>query len=162
MSWPIIFTVPGVPVALGRHRVSIINGHAHMYDAPKSASYKGAVAMFAHHAMDGRPPLDCAVTMKILVLRTVPKSWSKKKQAQALSGDIKPVSRPDVDNYTKAILDGIIGIVFHDDTQVTTLRVGKRYAEQPSVIVTVEPDQEVINKEVLYGTQGCTEHHGSE
>ena len=118
--------------------------------------------MFAHHAMDGRPPLDCAVTMKILVLRTVPKSWSKKKQAQALSGDIKPVSRPDVDNYTKAILDGIIGIVFHDDTQVTTLRVGKRYAEQPSVIVTVEPDQEVINKEVLYGTKGRSEHHGSE
>lgn len=35
--------------------------------------------------------------------------------------------RPDVDNFAKAVLDGMNGIVFHDDTQVGVLRVEKHW-----------------------------------
>lgn len=146
--WPIKFEVPGDPVAQGRPRVSTINGRPRMYDAPKSASYKGVVAMFASHAMRGIAPLDGAVSMSIMVLKKIPKSWSKKKKSQAIKGEVKPTSRPDVDNYTKAILDGINGIVFLDDCQVTRLIVSKHYAEQPSVIVVVNRDGYYSDKEL--------------
>lgn len=155
------FEIPGEPVAQGRPRVSTINGSPRLYDAPKSASYKGVVALFAKHAMRGRDPIDSAVRMEITVLKTVPRSWSKKKTAAALSGEVKPTTRPDVDNYTKAILDGINGIVFIDDCQVTHLTVSKQYAQQPSVVVTVNLDEE-ISMEAAYGTKGRSEHHGSE
>lgn len=154
-----MFTVPGEPVAQGRPRVTTINGNPRMYDAPKSASYKGVVAMFASQAMRGRAPMEGSVMMIIKVKKKVPRSWSKKKQAQALSGEIKPTGRPDVDNYTKAILDGINGIVFMDDSQVTYLTVSKLYGEQPEVRVLIGPD--ITIKEEPYGTEGCTEHHGS-
>ena len=140
MTSPIMFTIPGEPVAQGRPRVTTINGSPRMYDAPKSASYKGVVAMFASQAMRGKAPMEGSVMVFIKVKKRIPTSWSKKKQAQALSGEIRPTGRPDVDNYTKAILDGINGIVFMDDSQVTHLTVSKHYGEQPEVMVLVGPD----------------------
>lgn len=128
-------------MAQGRPRVTTISGRPRLYDAPKSASYKGLVALFANHAMRGKLPFEGAVRMEIRVLKSIPKSWPKKKKALALAGEVKPTSRPDVDNYTKAILDGINGIVFEDDCQVTHLTVSKHYAEQPSVIVAVDADK---------------------
>ena len=35
----------------------------------------------------------------------------------------------DVDNYAKAVLDEMNGVVFHDDAQVIQLRVTKQYAD---------------------------------
>lgn len=146
MRSSVTFKIPGEPVAQGRPRVTTINGNPRMYDAPKSASYKGVVAMFASDAMGGDPPFDCAVAMSIDVCKQIPRSWSKKKQRDALEGIIKPIGRPDVDNYTKAILDGINGIVFLDDSQVTFLRVSKKYAASPSVRVTVWLNHEEFEK----------------
>ena len=36
-----------------------------------------------------------------------PQSWSKKKQKMALSGEVKPTTSPDIDNYLKSVLDGM-------------------------------------------------------
>jgi Holliday junction resolvase RusA-like endonuclease len=38
----------------------------------------------------------------------------------------------DVDNLSKLIMDGLVGIVYKDDIQITTLRAGKRYIARPS------------------------------
>jgi hypothetical protein len=67
----------------------------------------------------------------------VPASWSGKRQAAALAGYIRPTSRPDTDNYVKAALDAINGIVVADDCLVVELVAEKRYARVPQLTITV-------------------------
>lgn len=45
----------------------------------------------------------------------------------------------DLDNLAKAILDGIKGYVFHDDSQVARLLVERRPGERERITVTVAP-----------------------
>jgi len=44
-----------------------------------------------------------------------------------------PVSRPDVENYAKTLLDALNKFVFPDDSQITTLLVRKRFVETDGV-----------------------------
>lgn len=47
------------------------------------------------------------------------------------------ITKPDVDNTTKNILDPINKVVYKDDAQVCKLNVEKRYANQEYLIVTI-------------------------
>jgi Holliday junction resolvase RusA-like endonuclease len=49
----------------------------------------------------------------------------------ALSGELCPVKRPDLDNYMKTALDACNEIVFADDSQIVKLIANKRYGEKP-------------------------------
>jgi len=140
----ISFFIPGEPVAQGRPRATTINGRPRMYDAPKSATYKNMVSMVASRKMEKSILMEGAVGVTIIVHKTIPKSWSKKKQAQAIEGDIYPIGRPDIDNYVKAVFDGLNGIVFRDDSQVTHIIASKIYASTPGVSVSIS-ETEVKN-----------------
>jgi len=129
------FFVPGEPVAQGRPRMSTINGHPRMYDAPKSANYKAVVAMMAAKEMAGNELMDKSVAIEITVHKPVPQSWSKKRQKEALSGEIRPTGRPDIDNYIKCVFDGLNKIVFRDDSQVTHVTASKMYSTTPGMSV---------------------------
>jgi Holliday junction resolvase RusA-like endonuclease len=52
--------------------------------------------------------------------------------------------RPDADKLARAFLDSITGIIIQDDSQVTDLRVAKRYGipERTEVTVNVIDNQE--------------------
>ena len=63
---------------------------------------------------------------------------SKKKTALALAGELMPGSRPDLDNFIKAALDGCNEIVFKDDSLVVTITATKRYSDRPALTITVE------------------------
>lgn len=129
------FFVPGEPVAQGRPRMSTINGHPRMYDAPKSAEYKALVAMMAAKEMAGAGLMESSVAIEITVHKPVPQSWSKKRQKEALSGEIRPTGRPDIDNYIKCVFDGLNQIVFKDDSQVTHVTARKMYSTTPGMSV---------------------------
>lgn len=57
-----------------------------------------------------------------------------------LSGEIKPTKKPDLDNISKVICDGITkhGDVWYDDSQVCTSLLIKRYDLVPRVEVVLE------------------------
>ena len=55
-----------------------------------------------------------------------------------LSGEIKPTKKPDIDNITKCILDGLNGVAYRDDTQVVEVSAKKIYAEKAEVKVEIE------------------------
>lgn len=129
------FFIPGEPRALGRHRVTITKGKIHNYDDPKSAEYKNLVAMLASQQMNGMPPMENPISVTITVHRQIPQSWSKKRQREALAGEIRPTSRPDIDNYVKCVFDGINQIVFKDDSQVTHVTARKMYSTTPGMSV---------------------------
>lgn len=128
--------IPGPPVAKGRARV-LKSGRS--YTPAKTANYAAKVAHLGKQAMGIDGPYNGALSVFIGVNKEIPASWSKRKRADALAGIIKPVSRPDGDNYEKAILDGLNGVVWHDDGQVVDMTWRKRYAAQPCVVVSVEP-----------------------
>jgi Holliday junction resolvase RusA-like endonuclease len=70
----------------------------------------------------------------------VPVSLSKRKR-QAMFGSVC-LTKPDADNIAKIVLDALNGGVgWKDDSQVTSLKVHKRYVmtdeEQPRIEVTV-------------------------
>ncbi|MHA6574540.1 RusA family crossover junction endodeoxyribonuclease [Pseudomonas yamanorum] len=136
---PVSFFVPGEAIGKGRPRVTTIGGRARMFTPKKTANYETLIAMAAHEAMQGRELLGGPVMMELAIRVAVAASWSKKKTAAALDGDVMPTKKPDADNVLKAICDGINGIVFKDDVQVVNVSLSKRFSATPGVTVKVVP-----------------------
>ena len=42
----------------------------------------------------------------------IPQSKSKKQKEKMITGEIKPIVKPDVDNVAKSILDALNGIIY--------------------------------------------------
>ncbi len=143
----ISFFIPGEPVAQGRHRLTTINGHARMHDAPKSAAYKNLVSMVASQKMADKDLMNDSVSVIITVQKSIPQSWSKKKQAKAIEGTVRPTGRPDIDNYIKSVFDGLNGVVFKDDSQVTFVGAYKQYSTTPGVSVVIFDEKELEGKQ---------------
>lgn len=76
--------------------------------------------------------------MKVDIIRAIPKSFSKKKRVEALDGLLRPVSKPDTDNYVKAIADALNGVCYVDDSQVVSVVANKWYGLNPRIEVVVE------------------------
>ena len=132
------FTIPGQPVGKGRPKFARKGGFVRAYTPEKTASYENLVAMAAHDAMKGKSLILGAADVTVRMYVSVPSSWSKKKIIAALAGEIRPITKPDMDNVVKGIFDAMNGIVWKDDSQVTDCSVIKRYAETPRAEVTVE------------------------
>jgi Holliday junction resolvase RusA-like endonuclease len=130
----VFIQMPGAPVAKGRPRFA--KGRA--YTPAETAAYEKALAWAALAAMAGRKPLDGPLDVGVFVFIAPPASWSDKRKALALSGLILPTKRPDGDNYLKAALDSLNGVVWHDDAQATDIRVRKRYRAEPGLFITVQ------------------------
>lgn len=136
------FTIPGDPVAKGRARSVTRRGKggasyiAHI-TPEKTERYEARVAVFAQQAMAGTQPEEGAVSLSVRAYFPIPASWSKKRQQAARDGLEHHTKRPDADNCAKAVLDGLNGVVWKDDSQVVTLSIEKRYAEVPRVEVIV-------------------------
>lgn len=131
------FVVPGVPVAKGRARSFVRNGHVAHYTPEKTANYENLVKLAAQRAMRGRQPFAGACELELVLFMPVPTSWSNKKRNAALAGDIRPMSKPDCSNVLKAIEDAMNGVVWIDDKQETDVHIKKRYSTTPEAIVRV-------------------------
>lgn len=124
------FTVYITPVAKARPRVSMRNGRAFAYTPKKSADYEIAIAAHCPNT-----PMDGPLAINLQFGIPIAKSWSKAKQDDALSGRIRPTSRPDIDNYIKAIMDAVNGRAYHDDSQVVDLSASLIYSDWPHVLL---------------------------
>jgi len=102
----------------------------------KTANWEQEIAKAAKQAMGSQSPLEAPVALSVRVIKTIPVSWSKAKRQQAESGTIRPVGKPDLDNYIKAIMDAGNGILWVDDSQVCELHSSKAYGS-PCIEVTV-------------------------
>lgn len=135
----IIIVVRGDPVPKARPRAAVVRGTARIYTPKTSRDYEDKVRLAARRAIDGRAPLEGAIALRLELILAVPASWPKSKRAAAFAGRLLPASRPDADNFAKAILDGMNGIVFHDDAQITDLTITKRYGAEPQAIARIAP-----------------------
>ena len=137
MPKKIEFTVYGEPVAQGRPRATTINGRVKMYDPKKSSEYKNYIRLVAsQHAP--KELLDGPLQLDVKIYKPTLKSFSKKKKEMAEQGVLRPTTKPDVDNYVKAIKDALKNVIWKDDSQVVDLQVSKYYSEKPRIEVKIE------------------------
>jgi Holliday junction resolvase RusA-like endonuclease len=132
--------VYGAPVAQGRPKFSTHGGFARAYDPAKSRDYKDYVRLAAVTQMAGRPPLQGALELSVRIYRPIPKSFSLKKASLAEQGILRPITKPDTDNYIKGIKDAITGICWQDDSQVVAYiePTGKYYSITSRIEVTIK------------------------
>ena len=146
MPWtcgePIRIEVPGPPKALERNRHRIVkkrDGSQFVanYLPAKSRAEQSSIRKFAWEVMGNRAPLEGAVDLRVAAYMPVPTSWSKRKQAEALSDQARPTGRPDFDNIIKNVSDAFKEIVWRDDTLVTDAAVFLRYSDRPRLVIEV-------------------------
>ena len=137
----ISFTVARTSVPKQRPRIS----GRRAYTPKRTKDYEERVLEAFRSSYSGFYPAfgkDVPVRICISVIQEIPKSWSKKKRAQAENGEIVPLSRNgDVDNIAKSILDALNGFAYEDDCQVTTLIVTKQYGVRPCAEVQLGEDE---------------------
>jgi Holliday junction resolvase RusA-like endonuclease len=110
--------VYGKPVGKARPRFGRSRtGKAVAYTPFKTKKYEQEVKTLAQVAMFGKSMLEGPVRV------TVAAYFSHKTKTGYHT------SRPDLDNIIKAILDGLNGIVFHDDAAVAEIIASKKYGE---------------------------------
>ncbi len=138
-STSIVIVVPGQPQGKGRPRVGKVGGHARMFTPAKTVAYEGLIAHAGQQAMQGRALIEGPVAVVVDMRCQVPASWSKTKKALALTGKVRPITKPDQDNVLKAIFDGLNGVAWRDDVQVVDITSRKRYDPMPGVVVEITP-----------------------
>lgn len=142
-KWKVEICVMGEPVAQGRPKFSRVCGHVNVRDPEKSKNYKALVRSEAQriYEMDKAfAPIEGSCYMTLTVGRSVPKSWSKKMKAMAIKGEIRPTSKPDLDNYVKGILDAINTVIVKDDSKVVGINAIKIYQSNPGVDIVITED----------------------
>lgn len=84
----------------------------------------------------GMWPKEGPLSIEVGFALPVPPSWPKKKQQQARDGDIFHVSRPDIDNMLKLVLDAANGVLWLDDAQLVSTFCTKSYGvEKTGVLI---------------------------
>ena len=134
------FRYNGEAVGKGRPRYSRRGEYVHTYTPQRTKDFEDAIRFeFLASNCEAMPVYDREVALKadILIGVSIPKSYSKKKQALCRDRFIAPNKKPDIDNILKSIFDALNGYAFVDDVQIVRVTAEKVYAEEPFVEVTI-------------------------
>ncbi len=142
MTFMVTFMVEGTPVPKGRPRFARRGKFVSTYSPKTTVDYESKVSESAKLAMGASEPLETPVGAYIYITLPVPASYSKKRTQACLSGQERPTKKSDIDNYCKAIFDGMNGIVFVDDSLVVSLHATKVYGTIGMVEVMVKEELE--------------------
>jgi Holliday junction resolvase RusA-like endonuclease len=127
------FFIPITPIPKGRPRFSGRGGFVRSYTPAKTRDYEKNIADFAREYFP--EPLQGPLAVSLTFNLPIPSS-TPKKLATALVGQ-PHCRRGDVDNFCKAVLDGLNGIAYLDDSQIWELAARKVYGLDPGVLVRI-------------------------
>lgn len=126
------FVIEGEPVAKGRPKLSRYG----TYTPKKTKEYEEHIKQ--EWRKNGyEEPLTGAVMVEIVFYRGIQKSGSKTVKTAKLTGKVKPTIKPDLDNYIKAVLDGLNGLAWVDDSQIVNISATKEYSLEPETVVLI-------------------------
>lgn len=128
---PFMLSIPCLVVPKGRPRFTKA-GHA--YTPEKTRTFETLIKFHWKRFNLAMLP-KCPTSVEMICFIPRPKSVSKKV--------LIPITKPDLDNAAKAVLDALNGVAWEDDNQVSDLRVMKRYTDSvPMIIMKLKPDTE--------------------
>lgn len=132
------FIIPGEPQAKQRPRIN--RRTMSMYTPSETKAYENKISVICKYAMLARKaePAEGPIRVLVAVYKRIPKSASRKQQGLMASGSIRPMTRPDLDNVVKIVLDGMNKVAYKDDRQVVAIQAMAQYSQEPRVEVTVE------------------------
>lgn len=130
------FEMIGDIVGKARPRMNTRTGRA--YTPTNTKLYEYSLRQWFIREYPDFKPIETRVKVTIIAYFDIPKSTSKKKEAEMLAEIISPTKKPDIDNVIKIILDAMNNFAFRDDTQVTKLEIEKKYAKTPKIYVKIE------------------------
>lgn len=131
-----LIIIPIEPVEQQRPRATAQGGHARVYDPKKVREFKQSVAEYV--TQQPLPKFEnVELSVQVKFYRPIQKSLSKKERELRLSNVHRPIVKPDLDNYTKSILDALNGILWDDDAKIVHLELDKYYSEQPRIEIEV-------------------------
>jgi Holliday junction resolvase RusA-like endonuclease len=81
-----------------------------------------------------------AIAMLLVIYRSTPKSWSRKKKLEAETMELMPMTKPDASNYLKGVEDALNGILFDDDAQIVLPMPFKAYSSKPRIELFIAQD----------------------
>ena len=134
MNEVIRITIPGQPQGKGRARVCLRGGYARAYTPDKTAAYENLIKL----AYGNRGISVLPVELTVTAFYGIPKSFSKKKRTEAMSGRVRPQTKPDIDNVLKVVCDALNKVAYNDDTQVVKITAEKYYSATPGVVVEIK------------------------
>lgn len=135
----------------GRPRFSTQGGFVRAFTPKKTRDYENQIkaAAIAAMAAGALQPLNEALGLEVIAYMPIPESWSAKKKAAALAGDIAPTTKPDWENIAK-LTDGMNHhpprwrgdkekrpIIWGDDAHVVSAYVFKIYDARPRLSIAV-------------------------
>ena len=119
----------------------------HRYQPAKVVDYKTAISTAAYIQL---PPnwniLTGAISVNATFTFTAPKATGKADLAiLQTGGSIPKTTRPDCDNLWKGAADALTGVVWKDDSQITSLTLAKVYGLSDSIKIEItgQPSQPV-------------------
>ena len=129
------FSVPGDP--MGKQRAAPVRGgtgwaaggKVRMVTPKKTRCYEQKVGIMFARSAPGWPLTDDPHSVEIAAYVPMPASWGKRKKAEALNSP--HTQKPDVDNVTKAIFDGLNGRAWIDDGCVFRATVCAWWTDKP-------------------------------
>ena len=130
------FEMIGDIVGKARPRMNTRTGRA--YTPTNTKLYEYSLRQWFIREYPYFKPIESRVKVSIIAYFDIPKSTSKKKEAEMLAGNISPTKKPDADNIIKIILDAMNKFAFKDDTQVTKLEIEKKYDKTPKIYIKIE------------------------
>lgn len=133
----IVIKVKGEPTAQKRHRSVRMGSFNRQYDP--SASDKGDfLSLVQKNAPE--TPYNVPLHVELQFYFSRPKSHYKTGKNAHLLKDNPPryhVSRPDVDNLTKFVMDALNKVYWKDDSYISSLVVNKFYSDTPRTVIEV-------------------------
>lgn len=126
-----IIVIPGIPIAKKRARFFRCGNGIRSYDIQHSEMDIIRLHMLPHK----NPQPNLSYLVEIECHMPIPLS-SSKTQIERLKNQ-PHLKKPDVDNLAKTYLDCGTGIFWHDDKQIISLKVSKKYSDDPKTIIRI-------------------------
>jgi len=129
----------GEPVPASRPRFSSFGGKKRAYTDKKYRIYKNEIKTLYWDKYHNKQIFKkgAPLVAHIRFYRRIQKGLSKVEYKRRANHEVKPTVKPDLDNYEKAVFDGLAKAWF-DDGQIWKHDTEKNYDEHPRTEILIE------------------------
>ena len=116
--------------AKGRPRFARRGNHVSTYTPKNTAEYEAKIRQMYYISQNRESWFDKEpIEVTVAAYKKIPTGASKKEKRRIQAQGIRPITKPDVDNYLKLALDALNGVAYGDDNQVVRATAEKRFSD---------------------------------